>query len=804
MKPLSAEASRALAQASPAGFARVASRGQWIAAPHLKLLADRICAVARGEVSRLAVFMPPRHGKSELLSKYTPAWYLGRFPDRRVMVSSYGAALASEWGRKSRDLLEEWGPELFGVGIRDGSKAADRWDIAGRDGGLVAAGVGAALTGRGGHLILIDDPLKNAEEAQSEVIREKQIDWWRSTLRTRLMPGGAVILVLTRWHESDLAGWLLTDMEDGGDQWEVLSLPATCVDPETDPLGRSEGDPLWPEMFDSEDLAKTKRALGPYFWSALYQQTPAPDEGGIFSRSHFRYFSVEGDQALLRLPDGTTQQWAASECRRLTYIDLAASEKTSADYTVLAEVWVTPERQLLVRRITRDRIPGPDQPDFIRAHYAGTIKVESIGYQTTLIQQLQRAGLPVEPVYPDKDKVTRASAAGALYRAGRVYHLAGAEWLGDFELELLAFPAGEHDDQCLVGATEIDTPEGRKRLDQVEAGDLVRGASGWVEVEWAGQTGEAEVLERVGIVGTAGHPVWTDRGWVRLADLSAANDTIWIWTAPSKDARAGRRRAGSASCTTSAGGSTATPATRSLAASSRRSSAASAAAEARSSAISVRSTTPDSVEPGLRSWSRAPLSVGRLRSRSSSTGAPSFGATRTPASHRIGATSSRTARRWLAALRRCIVRFTRTRTARSRPATTSTTLTATSSTTTRPTSKRSPRANIRSTTTRKANPLRTPSALISTASGHSLPPGIARRRAEPGIASTANTSKQSTPVAVFNLKTADGTYFANGVLVHNCDAIAYAARDLADLQLGARRQKRRGHTETGGLLSRDL
>lgn len=440
-----------LAQAGPAGTA-LATDQRFELPPHIALINREIVeAVARAQERRqnrpeiLLVEVPPRHGKSSLISENTPAWFLGTFPDLRVILASYEADFAGSWGRKARDLLEEFGIELFGVEVAGGSAARSRWDLAHRKGGMVTAGVGGAITGRGAHLLIIDDPLKNAEQAMSDVVRTKQWQWWLSTARTRLEPGSVVVVLMTRWHADDLGGRMLKASEAGGDPVREIRLPA-LAGPD-DPLGREEGEALWPDRYNRQWLEATRDALGSYWFAALYQGTPVPDEGGVFSRSHFRYFDIEGDQVVLRLPGGDTQTWAASECRKVTYADLAISEKATADYTVASEVWVTPERQMLVRRVTRARIPGPDQPDFFREHVVGTLKVEAIGYQTALLQQLQRAGIPVEPVYPDKDKVTRASAAGALYRAGQVYHLAGAEWLGDFELELLAFPAGEHDDQ---------------------------------------------------------------------------------------------------------------------------------------------------------------------------------------------------------------------------------------------------------------------------------------------------------------------------------------------------------------------
>ena len=180
----------------------------------------------------------------------------------------------------------------------------------------------------------------------------------------------------------------------------------------------------------------------------MYQGSPTPDEGGIFRRHDFRYFEfADPETVLLRQPDGSKRRVGVGWCAKVTYADLAVSESETADYTVATQFLVTRERDLLVAEVSRARIPGPDQAEFLAAHYAGTLKVEAIGYQAALVQQLRLRGLPVAPVHPDKDKVTRAAAAGALFRAGEVYHRAGASWLADFERELLAFPAGEHDDQ---------------------------------------------------------------------------------------------------------------------------------------------------------------------------------------------------------------------------------------------------------------------------------------------------------------------------------------------------------------------
>lgn len=441
----------ALAQISPAGLA-LATDPSFELTPHLELIDHELVeaiARARGEgrdrPEILVVEVPPRHGKSTLISQNAPAWYLGTFPDRRVILASYEADFAASWGMKARDILDQHGNALFGVAVNPGSRAARRWDILGRAGGMVSAGVGGPITGKGAHLLIIDDPVKNAEQAMSETIRDKQWEWWLATARSRLEPGAVVVVLMTRWHESDLAGRLVQSAGDGGDPVTEIRLEALAG--EGDPLGREPGTALWPARYSREYLEHTRAVLGAYWFSAMYQGSPTPDEGGVFRRQDFRYFELAGETVRLRQPDGSTKEVGLDWCERVTYCDLAVSEKESADYTVATQFIVTPDKELLVEEVNRARIPGPDQAQFLAGHYAGVLKVEAIGYQAALIQQLRRQGLPVEAVHPDKDKLTRASAAGALYRAGKIYHRAGAGWLSDFERELLAFPAGEHDDQ---------------------------------------------------------------------------------------------------------------------------------------------------------------------------------------------------------------------------------------------------------------------------------------------------------------------------------------------------------------------
>jgi len=426
--------------------------------------------VAAGRIKRLMVFMPPRHGKSELVSRYFPAWYIGTFPDKRIILASYEADFASTWGRKARDLLEEHGPSLFGIKVSSASSAASRWDIEGCEGGMATAGVRGPITGKGANVAIIDDPVKNDQEAMSQTYRDATWDWYRATFSTRIQDEGAIILVMTRWHEDDLAGRLLKAQEEGSDQWEVVNLPGLAE--EGDLLGRTPGEPLCPELFTKKTLERTKVRLGSYWWNALYQQRPSPAEGNLFKRQYFRYYNIEDEFYVLHLPDGQRKRWMKNQCLIFQTCDPAGSTKTTADYFVLATWIVTPHRELLLRDIIRERLEGPDQPKLFKTGYQRWQPiiqgVEPANMGLTLFQTLQRMWLPLVELKPDKDKVTRALPMAARYEVGAVYHLQGASWLDEYEEELIGFPNAEYDDQVDIAAYAAVV---LARLDEILEGD---------------------------------------------------------------------------------------------------------------------------------------------------------------------------------------------------------------------------------------------------------------------------------------------------------------------------------------------
>lgn len=407
------------------------------------------------------VFMPPRHGKSFLVSQYTPAWVLGNWPTMRVIVASYQEGLSIGWGRRARETLQEFGPPLFDVKVNPGTKASGLWETS-VGGSMTATGVGGGLTGRGADLMIIDDPLKDAEQAQSTLIREKQWDWWRSTARTRLMPGGGVFLVMTRWHEDDLAGRLLRAAAEDpeADQWQVICLPALAeeshplIPGNADPLGREPGEPLWPAQYGKRYLERTRKASGAFWFSAMYQQRPAPAEGGLFKRQHIRRYEVAeiGPPTVYRVfaDDAehlVDQNWLTT----FATVDVAATTHQSSDYTVVLTLGLTPQRHLLVLDCERVKFEGPDQPKLLIDSYRrwnhAFIGIEDRTFGTTLIQTLLREGLPVRRLKADTDKVTRALPAAVAYENGQVFHPVRSPWVDDLEDELLSFPNAVHDDQ---------------------------------------------------------------------------------------------------------------------------------------------------------------------------------------------------------------------------------------------------------------------------------------------------------------------------------------------------------------------
>lgn len=381
---------------------------------------------------RLMVMMPPRHGKSVYCSHTLPTWYLGSHPNKRVILTSYNAEYAADWGRKCRTTIEEHGGKWFGTQVDQSSRAADRWGIRDNEGGMVTAGAGGTLTGRGADLLIVDDPVKNAEEAHSKLVRDKTWDWWVSTAYTRLEPNGAAVVIQTRWHQDDLCGRLLKDMQQGGERWRVLRLPAIYGDNQA----------LWPTRFPIDNLLAIKRTLGSYYFSALYQQEPIPDGGEFFQRDKLVIVDA--------LPAG---------CKRaVRYWDTASAVVGGGDYT--CGVLMTEfDGVYYVADVVRGQWSDFGQRNRIMAQTAETDRLRWRDYQLWCEQEHGNSGKMVGQMMArefakygmrfevqDKSKELRARPFQAQVEAGNV-RLVKASWNREYIEELISFPHGEHDDQ---------------------------------------------------------------------------------------------------------------------------------------------------------------------------------------------------------------------------------------------------------------------------------------------------------------------------------------------------------------------
>ena len=391
---------------------------------------------------RLMLFMPPRHGKSTLASVAFPAWHLGRNPQHEFISCSYSGSLAMGFSRKVRQLLREpTYKTAFQTRLDPDSQSAEAW-LTSSGGGYVAAGVGGGITGKGAHILLIDDPVKNREDAESQNNRDGSWDWYTSTAYTRLAPGGGVLVILTRWHDDDLAGRLLKASGEGGDDWEVIRYPAIA---EEDEEFRDAGEALHPERYGVDALTRIQKAVGPRDWSALYQQNPVADDGDYFTRDMIRYFDPE------EIDLDAMRYYAAW--------DLAIGKRDRNDYSVGMVIGVNEYDQLFVMDVVRGRFDGLELVEQILDLYE-TWRPSIIGIEKGHIEmalgpflekRVRERGL-YEAYFKDlktgrRDKEARARAIQGRMQQGMVYLPRDELFTGPLVAELLRFPNGVHDDQ---------------------------------------------------------------------------------------------------------------------------------------------------------------------------------------------------------------------------------------------------------------------------------------------------------------------------------------------------------------------
>ena len=408
----------------------------FIEGKHHRIIAEKLEQVARGELKRLIINMPPRHSKSEFASYLMPAWFLGRNPKLKIIQATHNTELAVRFGRKVRDLIAD--PQYKDIfpdtSLKEDNKSAGKWQTD-KGGEYFAAGVGAAVTGRGADLFVIDDP-HSEQDALSESAFDHAYEWYTSGPRQRLQPGGSIIIVMTRWGKKDLTGRLLAAQSSDimSDQWEVVEFPAILP----------SDNPLWPEFWDKDALLGIKASLPVAKWSAQWQQTPTTSEAAIVKRDWWKIWEEE------KVPP----------CKYiLQSYDTAFSKKESADYSAITTWGVfNPEEggpdNLILIDAQRGRWNFPELKETAYEEYEywepDMVLVEAKATGTPLIDELRLRGIPALGFSPGKgkDKITRMHMVAPLFEAGVVWAPSDKKFADEVIEEVASFPNGDHDDFC--------------------------------------------------------------------------------------------------------------------------------------------------------------------------------------------------------------------------------------------------------------------------------------------------------------------------------------------------------------------
>jgi predicted phage terminase large subunit-like protein len=412
----------------------------FISGRHHAKMAAAFERVASGECKRLIINMPPRHTKSEFASYLLPAWFLGKFPHKKVIQTSHTAELAVGFGRKVRNLVDqEIYTKIFpGVGLQADSKAAGRW-ATNAGGDYFAIGVGGAVTGKGADLLIIDDPHSEQEAALAEInpdIYDKTYEWYTSGPRQRLQPGGSIVIVMTRWSKRDLTGQVLkAEAQRGGEGWEVIEFPAILP----------TGNPLWPEFWSQTELEALKNELPNAKWQAQYQQNPVSEASALVKREWWQVWEEEDPPYC----DFILQAW-----------DTAFEKNNRADYSACTTWGVFHqedpdtgkiETNIILLDAFRDRMEFPALKkkvlEQMEEFEPDSVIIEKKASGAPLIYELRAMGIPVQEFTPVRgnDKISRLNAVSDLFASGKVW-APSTQWAEEVIDEVASFPAGEHDD----------------------------------------------------------------------------------------------------------------------------------------------------------------------------------------------------------------------------------------------------------------------------------------------------------------------------------------------------------------------
>lgn len=431
---------RELARKSYIDYVVYTHEGRYKTAPHTEFIANIIqTAINKKKQMRdgliptqnqyIALNMPPRHSKSMTITETLPSYYLGQFPEDRIIEISYNDTFARKFGKKNKEKVRQYGKELFNIEIARDSSAHDEWSLDNNIGGMISRGVLSGITGQGADLMIIDDPIKNREEADSETHREKIWDEWIDSFSSRLHPGAIVILILTRWHEDDLQGRLLNAEYGEPLNWQVYNFPLEAE--ENDILGRKQGEPLWPERYGYSFIEERKRY--PSSFNALYQGRPTSQEGNILKRDWWKYYD--------KLPHIVT---------KVMSIDATFKDEADNDFVAI-QVWGKTQANMYLIDNMKARMNFPTTLQAIRNMKqkhpdTSTILVEDKANGPAIIAMLHKEMGGIIPVKPEGGKVARVNAVSPHIESGNVFLPRQAEWLHDFVEECASFPKGKHDD----------------------------------------------------------------------------------------------------------------------------------------------------------------------------------------------------------------------------------------------------------------------------------------------------------------------------------------------------------------------
>ena len=416
----------------------------FISGRHHARMAEAFERVARGECKRLIINMPPRHTKSEFASYLLPAWFLGKFPHKKVIQASHTAELAVGFGRKVRNLVDSdvYHSIFPDLALQSDSKAAGRWNTS-KGGDYFAIGVGGAVTGKGADVLIIDDPHSEQEAALAQInpdIYDKVYEWYTSGPRQRLQPGGSIVIVMTRWSLRDLTGQVIKSAAArGGDDWEVIEFPAILP----------SGNPLWPEFWSLDELSKLHQELPNSKWMAQYQQQPTSEQSAIVKREWWKIWEKEDPPPC----DYILQTW-----------DTAFEKNTRADYSACTTwgIWYNPDDNdlpnIILLNSFKERMEWVELKKTAFQHYKDwepdSILIEKKATGAPLIYEFRAMGIPAQEFTPGKgqDKISRLNAVSDLIASGKVW-VPQTRWAEELVDEIASFPSGEHDD--LVDATTL-------------------------------------------------------------------------------------------------------------------------------------------------------------------------------------------------------------------------------------------------------------------------------------------------------------------------------------------------------------